>query len=92
MSPPLDIQTAVLCTNENRKLQVDSNGKTYVVLGSGNSSDLGKEGEEALVRWVEEMYVRGWPVEWGDVHAAAKSIARSQGENLCTYLFLFIIN
>ena len=23
-----------------------------------------KKREEALVRWVEEIYVRGWPVEW----------------------------
>ena len=29
------------------------------------------------------MYVRGWPPEWGDIHAAAKSIARSQGELDC---------
>ena len=56
-----------------------SDGKGYVVFGSGNSCDLGREGETALIRWVEELYVRGWPPDWGDVHAAAKNIARSQG-------------
>ena len=40
---------------------------------------FGTAGEAALIRWVEELYVRGWPPEWGDVHAAAKSIARNQG-------------
>ena len=62
---------------------MDEHGKTYISFGSGNSCDLGKAGEEALVRWVEELYVRGWPPEWGDVHAAAKSIARSQGTKHC---------
>ena len=63
----------------NRKVEVHSDGKGYVVFGSGNSCDLGREGETALIRWVEELYVRGWPPDWGDVHAAAKNIARSQG-------------
>ena len=38
---------------------MDEHGKTYISFGSGNSCDLGKAGEEALVRWVEELYVRG---------------------------------
>ena len=62
---------------------MDEHGNKKVVFGSGNSCDLGKLGEEALIRWVEELYVRGWPPEWGDIHAAAKSIARSQGELSC---------
>ena len=62
---------------------MDKDGNKKVVFGSGNSCDLGKLGEEALIRWVEELYVRGWPPEWGDIHAAAKSIARSQGELSC---------
>ena len=65
----------------HRKMEVDEEGNKYVVFGSGNSSDLGKAAEDALIRWVEELYVRGWPPEWGDIHAAAKSIARSQGEH-----------
>ena len=62
-------------------MEVDEEGNKYVVFGSGNSSDLGKAAEDALIRWVEELYVRGWPPEWGDIHAAAKSIARSQCEH-----------
>ena len=38
---------------------MDEDGKKKVVFGSGNSCDLGKVGEEALIRWVEELYVRG---------------------------------
>ena len=63
---------------------MDIEGKASVLFGSGNSCDLGVDGETTLICWVEELYLRGWPPEWGDVHAAAKNIAQSQGLQFCS--------
>ena len=56
-------------------MYVDADGKKLVYLGSGCSSELGPIAEQKLL----ELFHRGWPPEWGNVHSAALCIARSQG-------------
>ena len=34
-----------------------------------------------MVEWIDELFDRGYPPEWGDVHAAALSIAKWQGND-----------
>lgn len=63
----------------HKKASVDSAGNKSTKFSSGNSPDLGEAGERELVNWIQELFRRGWPPEWLDVHAAAISLASAQG-------------
>ena len=49
-------------------MYVDADGKKFVYLGPGCSSDLDPIAEQKLLEWIQ-----------GNVHSAALCIARSQG-------------
>ena len=63
----------------HKKLKVVGEGEKEHVFGTGLTPSLGVVGENQLVDWIEDLYARGWPPEWWDVHAAALAIAQHQG-------------
>ena len=65
----------------HKKVRIEENGTKKYTFGPGESSTLGEVGERELVEWIDELFDRGYPPEWGDVHAAALSIAKWQGND-----------
>ena len=61
------------------QVAVNPDGKKRTIISCGTSCDLGVAGEQELVDWIAALHEQGWPPEWGNVHAAAISIARAQG-------------
>lgn len=76
---PISIPWYCVYIQINIKVCADITGTQHVKFGLGQSCELGEQGEQELVSWIIELCERGWPPEWFDIHAAARSIAKAQG-------------
>ena len=65
----------------HKKVRIEENEAKKYTFGPRESSTLGELGERELVGWIDVLFDRGYPPEWGDVHAVALSIAKWQGHS-----------